>query len=44
MMMAWTVVILTVCMAPIGVWLFDRARGRPREPSPQPQPAESNVA
>jgi cellulose synthase/poly-beta-1,6-N-acetylglucosamine synthase-like glycosyltransferase len=44
MMMAWTVVILTVCMAPIGVWLFDRVRGRPRDPSPQPQPAESNVA
>jgi cellulose synthase/poly-beta-1,6-N-acetylglucosamine synthase-like glycosyltransferase len=25
MMMIWTGVILTVCLAPIGVWLFDRA-------------------
>jgi hypothetical protein len=26
MMMAWTGVILLVCLAPIGIWLFDRAR------------------
>ena len=44
MMMAWTFIILTVCMAPIAVWLFDRVRGRPREPSPQSQPPESNMA
>jgi cellulose synthase/poly-beta-1,6-N-acetylglucosamine synthase-like glycosyltransferase len=31
MMMAWTAVILTVCLAPIVIWLFDRARnGRGR--------------
>jgi cellulose synthase/poly-beta-1,6-N-acetylglucosamine synthase-like glycosyltransferase len=44
MMMAWTFIILTVCMAPIAVWLFDRVRGRPREPSSQSQPPESNMA
>ena len=31
MMMAWTGIILTVCLAPIAIWLFDRARdGRVR--------------
>jgi cellulose synthase/poly-beta-1,6-N-acetylglucosamine synthase-like glycosyltransferase len=44
MMIAWTFVILTVCMAPIAIWFFDRARGRPRKPSPQPQPAEGHIA
>jgi len=33
MMMAWTGVILLVCLAPIGIWLFDRARAA------RPQPA-----
>ena len=28
MMIAWTGIILTVCMAPIGVWLFDEASRR----------------
>ena len=49
MMIGWTFVILTVCLAPVGVWLFDRARDRSREPqpsphsqpSPQPQPADN---
>jgi cellulose synthase/poly-beta-1,6-N-acetylglucosamine synthase-like glycosyltransferase len=27
MMMAWTGVILLVCLAPIAIWLFDRSRG-----------------
>jgi cellulose synthase/poly-beta-1,6-N-acetylglucosamine synthase-like glycosyltransferase len=44
MMMAWTVLILTVCMAPVGVWLFDRARARPQERSPRPQPPGGNMA
>ncbi|HUN38643.1 MAG TPA: glycosyltransferase family 2 protein [Trebonia sp.] len=44
MMMAWTFIILTVCLAPIAVWLFDRVRGRPREPTPQSPPPESNMA
>jgi hypothetical protein len=26
MMMAWTGIILTVCLAPIVIWLSDRAR------------------
>jgi cellulose synthase/poly-beta-1,6-N-acetylglucosamine synthase-like glycosyltransferase len=26
MMIAWTGVILTVCLMPVGIWLFDRAR------------------
>jgi len=32
MMMAWTGVILSVCLAPVGIWLFDATRGgfRPR--------------
>ena len=30
MMMAWTAVILTVCLAPIGIWAFDRAVGARR--------------
>jgi hypothetical protein len=32
MMMAWTGVILSVCLAPVGIWLFDAVRGgfRPR--------------
>jgi hypothetical protein len=28
MMMAWTGIIVTVCLAPIGIWLFDEFRGR----------------
>ena len=43
MMMAWTAIILTVCLAPIGVWLFDehlvklgKRRGR-KAPAPQRQ-------
>ncbi len=43
MMIAWTFIILTVCMSPIAIWLFDHARSRPQKPSPQPQPAESNI-
>jgi cellulose synthase/poly-beta-1,6-N-acetylglucosamine synthase-like glycosyltransferase len=31
MMMAWTAVIEVVCLAPIGIWLFDRARSAYRE-------------
>jgi cellulose synthase/poly-beta-1,6-N-acetylglucosamine synthase-like glycosyltransferase len=44
MMMVWTGVILTVCLAPIGIWLYDRAltaraqarsaRGEPPSDSP----------
>jgi hypothetical protein len=32
MMIAWTAVILSVCLAPVGIWLFDASRGgfRPR--------------
>jgi cellulose synthase/poly-beta-1,6-N-acetylglucosamine synthase-like glycosyltransferase len=48
MMMAWTGVILAVCLAPIGIWLVDRARaarackraGRHRSNDPsEPNPA-----
>jgi hypothetical protein len=31
-MMAWTGVILLVCLAPIGIWLFDRARAARTQP------------
>jgi cellulose synthase/poly-beta-1,6-N-acetylglucosamine synthase-like glycosyltransferase len=31
-MMAWTGVILLVCLAPIGIWLFDRARAARKQP------------
>ena len=41
MMIGWTFVILTVCLAPVGVWLFDRARDQPREPQPSPRPQPS---
>jgi hypothetical protein len=35
MMIAWTGVILAVCLAPVGIWLFDRARsGRGTETPP----------
>jgi cellulose synthase/poly-beta-1,6-N-acetylglucosamine synthase-like glycosyltransferase len=35
MMIAWTGVILTVCLMPVGIWLFDRARsGRGKETPP----------
>jgi len=35
-MIAWTGVILTVCLLPVGIWLFDRARsGRGTETPPQ---------
>jgi len=27
LMLAWTGVILTVCLMPVGIWLFDRVRG-----------------
>jgi cellulose synthase/poly-beta-1,6-N-acetylglucosamine synthase-like glycosyltransferase len=30
MMMAWTAIILTVCLAPIGVWLFDEFSSKRR--------------
>jgi hypothetical protein len=33
MMIAWTAVILAVCLAPIGIWLTDRALGAARERS-----------
>jgi hypothetical protein len=34
-MIAWTGVILTVCLLPVGIWLFDRARsGRGTETPP----------
>jgi hypothetical protein len=36
MMIAWTGVILTVCLMPVGIWLFDRARsGRGTEMPPR---------
>jgi hypothetical protein len=36
MMIAWTGVILTVCLMPVGIWLFDRARsGREMETPPR---------
>jgi hypothetical protein len=31
MMIAWTGVILAVCLAPIGIWLYDRARAAARD-------------
>jgi hypothetical protein len=35
MMIAWTGLILTVCLLPVGIWLFDRARtGRGTEMPP----------
>jgi hypothetical protein len=49
MMMVWTGVILTVCLAPIAIWLYDRAlsaaaqrrdsgdAGKPRPPQ-SPEP------
>jgi cellulose synthase/poly-beta-1,6-N-acetylglucosamine synthase-like glycosyltransferase len=33
MMLAWTGVILGVCLAPIAIWLFDRARTQAARPS-----------
>ncbi|MGD0604836.1 MAG: glycosyltransferase family 2 protein [Streptosporangiaceae bacterium] len=33
MMLAWTAVILAVCLAPIAIWLFDRARPEASRPS-----------
>jgi hypothetical protein len=35
MMMAWAGVILMVCLAPIGVWLFDRALGARAQRHPE---------
>jgi ammonia channel protein AmtB len=32
-MLAWTGVILGVCLAPIAIWLFDRARTEASRPS-----------
>ena len=29
MMMVWTGLILVVCLAPVGIWLFDRALRKP---------------
>lgn len=29
MMMGWTAIILTVCLAPIAIWLIDKARNQP---------------
>ena len=35
MMIAWTGVILTVCLMPVGIWLYDRVRrGRGTETPP----------
>jgi cellulose synthase/poly-beta-1,6-N-acetylglucosamine synthase-like glycosyltransferase len=38
MMMAWTGIILTICLAPVGIWLLDRALGarKPRRPERAP--------
>jgi ammonia channel protein AmtB len=33
MMLAWTCVIAGVCLAPVAIWLFDRARTQPSHPS-----------
>jgi cellulose synthase/poly-beta-1,6-N-acetylglucosamine synthase-like glycosyltransferase len=33
MMIAWTGVILLVCLAPIGIWLFDRGRAARQQPA-----------
>ena len=43
MMMTWTGVILLVCLAPVAIWLFDRARAarRLRRGEPSTGPAES---
>jgi cellulose synthase/poly-beta-1,6-N-acetylglucosamine synthase-like glycosyltransferase len=43
MMIAWTVVILTVCLLPVGIWLFDRARSGRGTGTP-PSSAEENRA
>jgi len=38
MMMAWTAIILAVCLAPVGIWLTDRAMGAVRERSVRDRP------
>jgi hypothetical protein len=52
MMIAWTAVILTVCLAPIGIWLTDRAAAARQErrrapqarvaPAPEPELTSAN--
>ena len=45
MMMAWTAIILTVCLTPIGVWLFDEfIRGRQLRRARRPQERSRGVS
>jgi hypothetical protein len=37
MMIAWTAVILAVCLAPIGIWVLDRTLGARRKKRPGPR-------
>jgi cellulose synthase/poly-beta-1,6-N-acetylglucosamine synthase-like glycosyltransferase len=42
MMIAWNGVILLVCLAPIAIWLFDRARAAPVQNAGSHLPSESS--
>lgn len=42
MMMAWTAIILLVCLAPIAIWLFDRARAARKQNAGRSLPTESS--
>jgi hypothetical protein len=43
LMIAWTGAILTVCLMPVGIWLFDRA-GSGRETAMPPRSADEPAA
>ena len=42
MMMAWTAIVLLVCLAPIAIWLFDRARAARKQNAGRSLPSESS--
>jgi cellulose synthase/poly-beta-1,6-N-acetylglucosamine synthase-like glycosyltransferase len=44
MMIAWTGVILTVCLMPVGIWLFDRARSGRGTETPSSSADENRVS
>jgi hypothetical protein len=42
-MIAWTAAILTICLMPVGIWLFDSARSGRRPGTPAGSAGENRA-